>query len=142
MAYSHRDVIAAQAESLAVQRARALNDYEAARLSEDNDGTMAAADQIVEIDARAAALSRIANNLAAGSRAAPLAGEDEMSRGDALLARKYGITAQQLGIAKGWTADSRMSDEQKVTTYIENTNRYRQARASGQYRDDQGTVRR
>ena len=138
MAYSHRDVIQAQADSLAAQRLRALNDYEAARISEDNDATMYAADQIVELDARAAALGRIAQNLAAGSRQAPLAGEDEMSRGDAALARHYGLTGTQLSVAKNWTSDSRMTDETKVRTYIENAHRLRADRASGRYRDDQG----
>ena len=96
---------------------------------------------IIEADARLAALNRIANNLAA-PRQAPLAGEDEMSRSDAALARHYGLTGTQLSVAKGWTSDSRMTDETKVRTYIENANRLRAQRASGQYRDDQGSIRR
>lgn len=142
MAYSHQDVVRAQAEALAAQRARALNEYEACRLVEDNEGTMAAADAIVEIDSRTASLSRIANNLVAPQRQAPLQGEDEMSRSDAALARHYGLTGTQLAVAKGWTSDSKLTDEAKVRTYLENANRYRQARRDGSYRDDNGRVSR
>ena len=142
MAFDHKDVIQAQYQQIAADRAAAVGSYESSRLNEDSDGTMSAANAIIEADARLAALNRIANNLTAGSRQAPLAGEDEMSRSDAALARHYGLTGTQLAVAKGWTSDNRMSDEAKVRTYIENTNRYRQARASGQYRDDQGSIRR
>ena len=138
MAFDHKDVIQAQYQQIASDRAAAVGTYESARINEDTDATMFAANAIIEADARLAALNRIANNLVASNRQAPLAGEDEMSRNDALLARKYGLTGTQLSVAKGWTSDANLKDEDKVRTYIENANRYHGMRASGQYRDDQG----
>ena len=130
MAYSHQDVVRAQAEALAAQRARALNDYEAARLSEDNDATMFAADQIIEIDTRAAALSRIAGNLAQQQQQQP-------------QGNRYGLNRDEMEVAHGLASGDRsMTNAQREETYARNKARYQQARASGSYRDDQGSIRR
>jgi len=128
MAYSHSDVVRAQAEALAAQRARALNDYEAARLSEDNDATMYAADQIIEIDARAAALSRIAGNLA----------QQQQPQGN-----RYGLNRDEMEVAHGLASGDRsMTNDQREQVYAQNKARYRHMRSTGQYRDDQGSIRR
>jgi len=116
MAYNHRDVIQAQAEHLAAQRARALGEYEVARLSEDNDGVMAAADQIVDIDARAAALGRIAGNLAM---------QQQQPQGN-----RYGLSMDEQEIAKA----SHLTDEQ----YARNRQKMHQMKDQGYW--SQGRV--
>jgi len=130
VAYEHQQVIQAQAESLAAQRARALNEYEACRLSEDTDGTMAAADAIVDIDARAAALSRIACNLAASQQQRP-------------QGNRYGLSRDEIEVAHGLASgDRKLTNEQREEAYARNKARYQQARRDGSYRDDQGRVTR
>ena len=79
----------------------------------------------------------------ANSMQAPaVPGGDELSRRDTDLARHYGLTGQEIAIAKGWTSDPNINDEDRVREYVSQRQRYRHARATGQYRDDQGTVRR
>jgi len=118
MAYSHRDVIQAQAEHLAAQRARALSDYEVARLSEDNDATMNAADQIVEIDARAAALDRIAGNFVRQQQQPQQPGS------------RYGLSRDEVEVAK----ISGISEEQ----YARNRQKMHQMKSEGYW--SQGRV--
>jgi len=74
----------------------------------------------------------------------PLVGADgnEIPRRDAELCRAFGVSPNELSIAKNWTADSKMSDADKVRGYVENRARYQHMRATGQYRDDQGVVKR
>jgi hypothetical protein len=139
MPFDHDQVIQAQFQQLAAARAKALGDYEAARLNDDSDGTMDAADRILAADERLRALDRVAQNLV---RQAPLDGADDMSRGDVALARQFGLSGRDLSIAKNWTTDPNLTDAQKVQTYLENRQRYQQARADGSYRDDQGRVTR
>jgi hypothetical protein len=142
MPFEHDQVVSAQFQQLAAERARALGEYEASRLSDDADRTMIAADRILDADAKLQALERVANKLATSQQPAPLPGSDDLSHRDVSLARHYGLTAQELGAAKSWTADSSMTDEAKVRSYVDNRQRLRQMRASGEYRDDQGVVRR
>ena len=141
MPFDHDQVIQAQFQQLAAARAKALGDYESARLNEDADGTMNAADAILAADERLRALDRVAQNLVQ-ERHAPLDGADDMSRGDVALARQFGLSGRDLSIAKNWTTDPNLTDAQKVQTYLENRQRYQQARADGSYRDDQGRVMR
>jgi hypothetical protein len=65
MAYDHADVITYQASQLEAERLAAANDYESNRLSENHYGVLEAANRYVEIEARIAALDRIAGNFAA-----------------------------------------------------------------------------
>ena len=78
----------------------------------------------------------------ANSMNAPPAGSEDLPREDADLARRYGLTGSELSIAKGWTADPNIPPEAKVREYLSQRQRYRQARADGSYRDDQGRVTR
>ena len=71
-----------------------------------------------------------------------LPGAEDLPRRDVELCRKYGVTPAELPVAKGWTSDPKLSDDDRVRVFVENRQRYRHARATGQYRDDQGTVRR
>jgi hypothetical protein len=142
MPYDHDQVVQAQFQQLAAARAKALGDYESARIADDGEGTMDAADRILEADARLHALDRVAQNLARGQQPQPIAGAENLSREDEGLCRKYGLSPHGLAIAKGWTSNSRLPDTEKIETYLRNTQRYNQARADGSYRDDQGVVKR
>lgn len=130
MAYKHEDVIKAQYDRLAAERAEIVGRYESARLNEDADGVMLAADQITGVDAKFAALNQIANVYVAGQqRAQP--------------ANKYGLSADEQEIARGLaSADRSMTDDDRQRVYSEQKARYQRMRRDGSYRDDQGTVRR
>ncbi len=55
---------------------------------------------------------------------------------------RYGLTESEREVAKNFTQDPRMSEEDKLRTYAEQKARYQRARATGAYRDDQGRVTR
>jgi len=122
--------------------------FRTASLSGDLDEQVRASQSIAGLRATKREYIAMAHEAMAPRAQAPLDHEDEMSRSDVALARKYGLTSQTLAVAKNWTSnairsrDGDLPDEAKVRTYIENTNRYRQARRDGSYRDDNGTVRR
>jgi hypothetical protein len=125
MAYNHDDVIRAQAEQLAAARADALGLYEAARIREDADGVMDAANRIIETDARLAALGQIANQFVASQ---------QRPQGN-----KYGLSRDQIEIAEGIASNDRtLSADDRQRIYAQNRNRLQHMRATGQYRDDQG----
>jgi hypothetical protein len=130
MAFKHDDVITAQFNKLTAERARAAGEYEEARLSEDSDSVMYAADKIVEIDARIGALNRIADNFVAGQQRQQ-------------QANRYGLSADEVTIARGiGSGDAKLSNDDRERIYAEQKGRYQQARRDGSYRDDQGSVRR
>jgi hypothetical protein len=130
VAYDHRDVIIAQHNKLTADRAAAAGQYERARLNEDSDGTMWAADTIVEIDAKLVALNRIANDFVAGQQ-------------QAQQCNKYNLTSDEVAIARGnGSGDARLSNDDRDRIYAEQKAKYQRMRASGEYRDDQGSVRR
>jgi hypothetical protein len=56
---------------------------------------------------------------------------------------KYGLSQDEPEVARSLAkGDDRLSDDQRLQTYATNKQRYRQARADGSYRDDQGRVTR
>jgi hypothetical protein len=67
-----------------------------------------------------------------------LPGEENMSKRDVDLCRHYGLSPDDLATAKSWTGDPRVSDTERVETYLKNVGKLRQMRANGTYRDDQG----
>jgi hypothetical protein len=127
MAYSYEDIIRSQYEAKAAEKAQALADLEAARINENAVDTMAAADRIVEIDKSVGALDRIANQYVASQQAQP-------------QGNRFGLSPTEVEIAHN--AFSGVSKEEKERSYAENRDRLRRMRASGEYRDDQGSVRR
>jgi hypothetical protein len=133
--------------------ARSLQSFNAALTEENANYQRAAAVGDLDEMSRAAAamaglrasrreLDLMAHEAMTPSAPPPLAGGDELSRRDVDLARKYGLSAPELGIARNWTADADMSDEAKVQQYVSNRHRYRHAVATGEYRSDQGKVTR
>jgi len=127
--YDHADIIRAQFNKLTAERARAHGEYEEARLGEDADGVMYAADRIVEIDARIGALDRIAN-VYAGQ-------QHQQQQGN-----RYGLSRDEVTIARGiGSGDAKLSNDDREKLYAEQKARYQHMRATGQYRDDQGSRR-
>jgi hypothetical protein len=126
VAYDHKQVIEAQYELLTQQRAQQLARYEAARLAEDDQETMDAADRILENDHKLHALGRVANNYVAGQQAAP-------------QQSKYGLSATEREWAHAAFVDRkdmpRMSDDDKEREYSIQKNKLRQMRANGTYSD-------
>jgi hypothetical protein len=142
MPFDYSAIMQAQYERIAADQAQAAAELEAARQIEDAHGTHTAATRILELDAQANALAQRANQYVARQSAPMMPGSEDLSHRDIALCQKYGISPTELPVAKGWTADPRLSDEAKVEQFAQNRARYQHARASGQYRDDQGVVRR
>jgi hypothetical protein len=115
--------------------------FRQAELSGDLDSMAQAAQRIAGMRATVREMGIMAQE-EINRRAAPMAGTDDLSRGDAALCQKFGVSPNELGIAKNWTSDPNMTDAQKVETYLQNRARYQHARATGAYRDDQGRVTR
>jgi len=128
--YEHRDVVLAQHNKLLAERARVVGEYEEARLGEYPDAVMYAADKLTEIDAKIGALNQIANNLVA-------------SQQQAQPQNKYGLNKDEQEIARGLASGDRsISDEDRQRVYAEQKAKYQRMRATGQYRDDQGSMKR
>jgi hypothetical protein len=126
MAYEHEAVIKAQYQQLANDRAQAAAEYEAARIAEDGSSTMFAADRILEVDQKRAALDRIANNYVASQ---------QKPQGN-----QFGLNQDEMDIANGIASgDQTITNEQRQRAYAQNKERLRYMRATGQYRDDQGS---
>jgi mitochondrial fission protein ELM1 len=128
--YEHRDVILAQHNKLIAERARVVGEYEEARLGEYADAVMYAADKLTEIDAKIGALNQIANNLVA-------------SQQQAQPQNKYGLSKDEVAVARGiGGGDPKLTNDDRERIYAENRAKYQRMRATGEYRDDQGSVRR
>ena len=127
MPFNHDDVIKAQYETLAAERARAAGEYEAARLSDDGDGTMSASSRLLEIDARVAALDRVTNQYVRQQTQQP-------------QGNRYGLSPTEVEVAHN--SHSGGTREERERSYAEQKAKLQHMRQTGQYRDDQGTVRR
>ncbi|MBR1298549.1 hypothetical protein [Bradyrhizobium sp. AUGA SZCCT0042] len=126
MAYEHRAILEAQYAQLAAQRALAVADMEAGRMSEDDYSTMSAADRIIEADMKRSALDGIARNYAV---------QQQQPRGN-----RFGLSADEVSIAHGIAGgDPNISNEQREQVYAHNRDKLRHLRAIGAYRDDQGS---
>jgi hypothetical protein len=120
VAFKHEDIIKLQHERLVAERGAAVADLENSRFTENEYGTMDAADRIIQADAKLAALGRIADQYVA---------QQQVPQGN-----RYGLNQDEQDVAKA----SGLTDEQ----YYQNRQKLRHLRATGQYRDDQGTVKR
>jgi predicted RecB family nuclease len=125
MAYEHKSVIEAQYQRLNADRAEAVARYESGRISEDEYTTMDAANAILDLDQKRAALDRIAQNFVAGQ---------QQPRGN-----QFGLSQDEVEIANGIAgSDKTINNEQRQQAYAANRDRLRHMRATGQYRDQQG----
>jgi hypothetical protein len=68
------------------------------------------------------------------SRQSP-AGMEDYHHSDQALASHYGMDAKRYDIATSWTADDRVSKEDRIRTFLQNERRYQNLRAGG-YRDE------
>jgi hypothetical protein len=68
------------------------------------------------------------------SRQSP-AGMEDYHHSDQALAAHYGMDSKRYDAATGWTADDRVSKEERIRTFLQNERRYQYLRASG-YRDE------
>lgn len=125
MAFEHRQIIEAQYQHLANERAAAVAEYENGRISEDSYATMSAAERILEADQKRAALDRIAQTFVASQQRQP-------------QGNKHGLSDEEIEVAKNWTCGG--TADQRIDEYARNKQRYQQLRANGRYRDDQGKV--
>jgi hypothetical protein len=128
MAYTYQDIMRAQSERIDAEAASAAADLEAARLSRDEYTVHDAASRILQLDAQRMALAARANQYIAGQQAANPPGN------------KYRLSQDELDVAHGSFSD--LPKEERERIYFENKQKYQTMRATGQYRDDQGTVRR
>ena len=125
MAFEHRSVIQAQAERIAADRAEAVARYESGRISENEYETMDAANAILDLDQKRAALDRIAQTFV---------NQQNQPRGN-----QFGLNQDEVDIANGIAgSDKTITNEQRQQAYAANKQRLRQMRANGSYRDDQG----
>jgi hypothetical protein len=128
MAYEHESIIRAQYQQLAEDRARAVADLESGRISEDQYTTMDAGNRILEADMKVSALNNIANQFVAGQ---------QRPQGN-----QYGLSKDEQDIAHGIaSADTSLTNQERERAYAVNRDKLRYMRATGQYRDDQGTSR-
>jgi hypothetical protein len=128
MAYDYSSIMAAQWERLNEEAAQTAADLEAARQREDTNGTMYAAQRILQIDAERDALARRANQYAQQQAYAQQ------------HSNRYGLSDQEIEVAKN--SHGHGTVEERVAEYAANKQKYQHMRATGQYRDDQGTVKR
>ena len=128
MAFKYDDIIKYQAEGIEIDRAAAVRDLEAARLAEDARETMRAADDIVRLDMKRAALTQLATQYYQGQQARQMQGN------------RFNLSEDELAIAHGQGGD--MTKEQKEQLNYNNREKLRYMRATGAYRDDQGVVKR
>lgn len=130
MPISHEDAIRADFDRLQFEKQRALADYEQARLCEDYDGVAHASITLREVEGHLHTLDRIASNYV-------------MSRQQQQQGNRYGLSPDEVTIAHGIASnDPNMTADQREALYAQQKQKLQFMRATGQYRDDQGSVRR
>jgi hypothetical protein len=129
VAYNYIDIMQNQLERIDTEAAQRAAELEAARIAEDAAGVDWAAREILRLDADRAQLAVRARDFDARQRAQP-------------QRHKYGLSPDEIEVARNFTTDPKLSNDDKEKLYAEQRNRYRQARANGSYRDDQGRVTR
>jgi hypothetical protein len=130
MAYTYEQILKAQYERIADTHAHLSAELEAARVSEDAYKVTEAADAILALDQQRTALDARAQSF--------VASQQQHARGN-----RYGLNQDEIAIANGISGgDANLSNDQRQQIYSHNKQRLQYLRSTGQYRDDQGTVRR
>jgi hypothetical protein len=111
-----------------------LADYQAAQATGDQDAEDTAIQNMAALRSQRQQIDAMANE--AMAPAARFPGQENMSKRDVDLCRHYGLSPDDLATAKSWTNDPRVSDVERVETYLRNQQRYRAERASGRYVDE------
>lgn len=130
MPISHDDALRSKFSVLELEKQRALADYEEARLADNEYGVAYASDTLLEIQNKLDALHRIGSNY--------VLAQQTQQQGN-----RYGLSADEVAIANGIAGnDPHMSNDQRQQLYLQQKQKLNFMRATGQYRDDQGTVKR
>ena len=127
MPYDHGAVIKAKYEQLQAELAYANGRYESGRLSDDPDTTLQAASELIDVNQKIAALDRIAQTYVRQTQQQP-------------QGNKFGLSPTEVEIAHN--SHSGGTREERERSYSEQKAKLQHMRQTGQYRDDQGTVRR
>lgn len=106
MAYDHTAVIQAQYNQLAADRAQAMADYEAGRTAEDEYTTMAAANRLLDSEAKIAALDKVAGAYA----------QQQQHHAHQQQANPHGLSRDELEVAKisGISGDQYARNKQRM----------------------------
>lgn len=133
MAWTYADTIAAKWQQNEVEQKRAVAEIDAAHVNEDWGSLELATDRLRHAENEARWLSQKANAL-------------HQMQHQAAPRNKHGFSNTEVDIALNSFQDRpdlpHLTRDQKLDLYAANKQRYWQMRNSGQYRDDQGTVRR
>lgn len=128
MAFEHEAIIKAQFQRLTADRAQAFAELEANRNAEDGASTMYAAERVLEVDAKLAALDNIANRMVASQQQ-----QQQVNR--------YGLSPDEVGIAHTIAGnDASLSKDDREKVYAQQKQKLRYLRATGAYSDGQGSV--
>ncbi|MGJ4928609.1 hypothetical protein ACQR1I_14210 [Bradyrhizobium sp. HKCCYLS2038] len=130
MSYSYEAIMTAQFQRIQEEKAQQAAELEAGRMAEDPDRVNYAANRILELDAQEAALGQRANTYYSQSQAS------------ARQQNPHGLSDEEVKIAENFSQNPSLSREQKLEMYARQKSRYQHMRRTGEYRDDQGTVRR
>ncbi|MGC2779999.1 MAG: hypothetical protein WA418_30605 [Bradyrhizobium sp.] len=128
--YSYEAIMTAQAQRIESERVQYAAELEAGRHAEDPDRVNYAANRILELDAQYAALAQRANAY------------QERGQAQARQQNPHGLTDDEMQVAANFSQNPSLSREQKIEMYARQKSRYQHMRRTGEYRDDQGTVRR
>jgi hypothetical protein len=131
MAYSHDAVIQAQWQQLAAERAQATADYEAARASEDEYSTMAAAGRLLDSESKIAALNAV--SAAYGQQQAQHAQQQRQN--------PFNLSKDEVDVSRTiGQGDPKLTDHDRQRIYSEQKSKLARMRATREYDDTQGRV--
>ena len=135
MAWTYEESLAASYQANQIEQRRALTELDAAHQCEDWAGLEHAKARLREAEGEERWLREKAQNLQRQQQAAQAAPRN-----------KHGFSNTEVDVALNSFQDRpdlpRLTREQKLDLYQANKQKYWAMRNSGQYRDDQGTVRR
>jgi hypothetical protein len=121
MAYNYQDILLSQQDRINNEQAQALAELEAGRLDEDSFRVAQASDRILQLDLQRNALAARANSFVAGQ---------QQPQG-----HPSGLSGERLEVAKSWTSDPNLSEDQKIKIYMDRQKEYARKRATGEYKD-------
>jgi hypothetical protein len=131
------EILRARYKDLQLEQAAIAADYQRAKLEEDGEALAAVIERHDANYMRFQSLNNAALQMQRGQAQqidASFAGSD-LKPSQIDLARKYGLTADQMGAAIAATSDPRIGDAERAMSYRQNLDKMRAMRASGQYTD-------
>jgi hypothetical protein len=137
MAWTYADILKARYTDIESEQVDINASIERARVYEDAEGLASALERHDANQGRLRSLNEAVSLMQRQQQPQAAGFGDDVPERHRELAQQYGLSPQQIGVA---TQDPNISDEVKVKRYCENVNELARMRASGQYRDDQGTT--